>query len=67
MWLLLVEAGVAMMLLVIIVWWTMFSGARPPPRPLREEPRSLPPEATAETRSVAKTDAKPTPEAKTLQ
>ncbi len=42
MWLLLVEAGVAMLLLVIIVWWTMFSGARPPPRPLREIPPSNP-------------------------
>jgi hypothetical protein len=67
MWLLFVEAGVAMMLLVIIVWWTMFSGARPPPRPLREEPRSpqaLPP-AAADATSEA--NIKAAPEAKTLQ
>lgn len=32
MWLLLVEAGVALFLLVFIVWWTMFSG-RTPPKP----------------------------------
>ena len=37
-----------MMLLVIIVWWTMFSGARPPPRPLREEPRQMLPPAPAQ-------------------
>lgn len=29
MWLLLLEAFLAMMVLVFIVWWTMFSG-RPP-------------------------------------
>jgi hypothetical protein len=34
MWLLLLEAGVAMFLLVFIVWWTMFAGRKPeaPPR-----------------------------------
>ncbi|SFD81128.1 hypothetical protein [Massilia yuzhufengensis] len=26
MWILMVEAGVAMFLLVFIVWWTMFAG-----------------------------------------
>lgn len=29
MWLLLLEAGVALFLLVFIVWWTMFSGRKP--------------------------------------
>ncbi|MDB5852483.1 MAG: hypothetical protein JWR22_524 [Herminiimonas sp.] len=29
MWLILVEAGVAMFVLIFIVWWTMFSGRKP--------------------------------------
>jgi hypothetical protein len=29
MWLLMVEAGVALFLLVFIVWWTMYSGPKP--------------------------------------
>jgi hypothetical protein len=29
MWLLLLEAGVALFLLIFIVWWTMFSGKKP--------------------------------------
>ena len=39
MWILMLEAGVALFLLVFIVWWTMFHG-RPEQRkrPLREEP-----------------------------
>lgn len=28
MWILMLEAGVALFLLVFIVWWTMFSGRR---------------------------------------
>ena len=38
MWILMLEAGVALFLLVFIVWWTMFSG-RPEERkrPLRED------------------------------
>lgn len=28
MWLLFVEAGVALFLLIFIVWWTMFSGRK---------------------------------------
>lgn len=31
MWLLLLEAFMAMMVLVFIVWWTMFSGRKPDP------------------------------------
>ena len=31
MWLLLLEAFLAMMVLVFIVWWTMFSGRKPDP------------------------------------
>jgi hypothetical protein len=29
MWILMVEAGVALFLLVFIVWWTMFAGRKP--------------------------------------
>ncbi|HTD02459.1 hypothetical protein [Undibacterium sp.] len=29
MWLLALEAGIAMSLLIFIVWWTMFSGKKP--------------------------------------
>jgi predicted secreted protein len=29
MWLLMLEAGVALFLLVFIVWWTAFSGNKP--------------------------------------
>ena len=38
MWILMLEAGVALFLLVFIVWWTMFSG-RPEERrrPLRDD------------------------------
>jgi hypothetical protein len=46
MWLLLLEAGMALFLLVFIVWWTMFSGKRPddptdrqPPQADDEQPR----------------------------
>jgi hypothetical protein len=37
MWLLLLEACIAMFLLVFIVWWTMFSG-RKPDRPAAKRP-----------------------------
>ncbi|HEX7636608.1 MAG TPA: hypothetical protein VF427_15215 [Noviherbaspirillum sp.] len=40
MWLLMLEAGVALFLLVFIVWWTMFSGKKPS---LPEQQNSLPP------------------------
>jgi hypothetical protein len=30
MWILMVEAGVALFLLVFIVWWTMYSGPKKP-------------------------------------
>ncbi len=29
MWLLMIEAGIALFLLLFIVWWTMFSGPKP--------------------------------------
>ncbi|WP_176442606.1 hypothetical protein [Noviherbaspirillum humi] len=29
MWILFLEAGVALFLLVFIVWWTMFAGKKP--------------------------------------
>lgn len=37
MWILFLEAGVALFLLIFIVWWTMFSG-RKPDRPVRKQP-----------------------------
>lgn len=41
MWLLLLEAGMALFLLIFIVWWTMFSGKKPEPRPqATEKPKS---------------------------
>jgi len=40
MWLLLVEAGIALFLLFFIVWWTMFSGRKPTQPPAQ---KSLPP------------------------
>jgi len=37
MWMLMVEAGMALGLLVFIVWWTMFAGRKPePPRQGRQ-------------------------------
>ena len=38
MWLLIVEALVALGLLVFIVWWTMFSGRRKDETPPDDEP-----------------------------
>jgi hypothetical protein len=38
MWLLMLEAGVALFLLVFIVWWTMFSGRKPSQRPQQKTP-----------------------------
>jgi high-affinity Fe2+/Pb2+ permease len=38
MWLLIVEALVALGLLVFIVWWTMFSGRRKDEPPRDDEP-----------------------------
>ena len=32
MWILMLEAGVALFLLVFIVWWTMFAGRKPEQR-----------------------------------
>lgn len=29
MWLLVLEAGIALLMLIFIVWWTMFSGKKP--------------------------------------
>lgn len=40
MWLLLLEAGIALLLLVFIVWWTMFAGRKagePEEKPLSRE------------------------------
>lgn len=38
MWLLFVEAGIAVFLLIFIVWWTMFAGRKPPREETREDP-----------------------------
>ena len=40
MWVLMLEAGVALFLLLFIVWWTMFSG---PKREDLEQKRDEPP------------------------
>ncbi len=37
MWILLLEAGVALFLLVFIVWWTMFAGRKPEQQPRKPE------------------------------
>lgn len=46
MWILMLEAGVALFLLVFIVWWTMFAGRRP------EQPQARPPARRAEDRTL---------------
>jgi hypothetical protein len=49
MWLLMLEAGVALFLLVFIVWWTMYLGPKPehesdePDQPEAKDPPKLPP------------------------
>lgn len=40
MWLIFVEAGIALFLLLFIVWWTMYSGQRPNHSPTQ---KPLPP------------------------
>ncbi|MEO7497633.1 MAG: hypothetical protein ABIT83_18835 [Massilia sp.] len=49
MWILMVEAGVALFLLVFIVWWTMYHGPKPDQRerPARDakDPPDTPPAA----------------------
>ena len=45
MWVLMLEAGVALFLLVFIVWWTMFSGKKPTQPPAR---KTLPPKDDAQ-------------------
>ncbi|MFZ6676138.1 hypothetical protein [Undibacterium sp. Xuan67W] len=42
MWLLAIEAGVAMFLLVFIVWWTMFQGRDSEKAPVKKEQKSDP-------------------------
>ena len=37
MWLLALEAGVAMFMLIFIVWWTMFHGRKPETPPENEK------------------------------
>ncbi|MBC3920934.1 hypothetical protein H8L32_25945 [Undibacterium sp. CY18W] len=40
MWLLALEAGVAMFILIFIVWWTMFQG-RAPETPPKEDKKPV--------------------------
>lgn len=40
MWLIFVEAGIALFLLLFIVWWTMYSGKNPTKPPVQ---KPLPP------------------------
>jgi hypothetical protein len=42
MWVLMLEAGVALFLLVFIVWWTMFSGKKAEPK--AQQKPTLPPD-----------------------
>ena len=46
MWLLMIEAGIALFLLVFIVWWTMFSGAKPNDDHQADNPPSPPDDKT---------------------
>lgn len=39
MWILMVEAGVALFLLVFIVWWTMFAGRKDVPEDEAQDDR----------------------------
>jgi hypothetical protein len=48
MWLLLVEAGIALFLLFFIVWWTMFSGRKSTQPPAQ---KSLPPQEDGQNKS----------------
>lgn len=48
MWLLFVEAGMALFLLIFIVWWTMFAGKKPTRPPAQ---KTLPPEDDASDRT----------------
>jgi len=46
MWMLMMEAGMALLLLVFIVWWTMFAGRKPdkqPQRPRQDNKDDTPP------------------------
>jgi hypothetical protein len=44
MWILMLEAGVALFLLVFIVWWTMYAGRKPaPPRQVAPDEDDTPP------------------------
>ena len=52
MWILMVEAGVALFLLVFIVWWTMYQG----PKPDQHEPPKLEKNASQDS-----PDTPPTP------
>lgn len=42
MWILMVEAGVALFLLVFIVWWTMFAGRKDVREDVREDVHKRP-------------------------
>ena len=46
MWLLMIEAGVALFLLVFIVWWTMYA---PPPKESGDQPEAKAPAPADET------------------
>lgn len=48
MWLLMIEAGVALFLLVFIVWWTMYSGPRPTDRQQDQTPAAADDKAPGE-------------------
>jgi hypothetical protein len=52
MWLLMIEAGIALFLLVFIVWWTMFSG----PKPTDEHQADNTPPAPADDKAPGEQD-----------
>ncbi len=55
MWLLGLEACLAMCLLIFIVWWTMFQGQRPRIPPTKVEQKSeLEPESTTASEPESK-------------
>jgi len=64
MWILMVEAGVALFLLVFIVWWTMFAGRKPqPPARPSDHDRLAQPRKTAQLDQADQADGSRPPAA----
>ena len=56
MWLLLVEAGVALFLLVFIVWWTMYQGQQPSHDDMHDEVKAPETLDAPATKALEKTE-----------